>query len=159
MNKDDPSGFRRLQSEVDRMFLELLRDERAPRYGRISLRPNADVYFDGRAGAIVVKLELAGIDPSKVSLEIEDGVLRVSGSRVDERHPDAVYQQMEIDYGRFERRVPLPAEADSSRASASYSAGFLEILIPIRARSSSKRIPINFPNECAPEPEKGGQTT
>ncbi|MCL5736228.1 MAG: hypothetical protein M1274_11675 [Actinobacteria bacterium] len=83
MNKDDPSGFRRLQSEVDRMFLELLRDERAPRYGRISLRPNADVYFDGRAGAIVVKLELAGIDPSKVSLEIEDGVLRVSGSRVD----------------------------------------------------------------------------
>jgi HSP20 family protein len=159
MHKDDPPGLRRLQSEVDKMFLELLRGERLPRYGKAALRPNADVYFDRRAGAVFVKLELAGIDPDKITLEIADGVLRVSGARLDERHPDAVYQQMEIDYGRFERIVALPPEADSTQASANYNAGFLEILIPIKARSASKRIPISFKEECALEPDEGGQTT
>jgi len=159
MHKDDPSGFRRLQGEVDKMFLEMLQGERLPRYGKASLRPNTDVYFDARAGAVVVKLEVAGIDPSEIALEIEDGVLRVSGTRSDQRHPDAVYQQMEIDYGRFQRTVALPAEADPSQASANYNAGFLEILIPIRTRSASKRIPITIREECVQEPEQGGQTT
>ena len=158
MKQDDPPGFRRLQSEVDKMFLELIRGERLPRYGKAAIRPNADVYFDARAGAVVIKLELAGVDPSKITLEIEDGVLRVGGARLDQRHPDAVYQQMEIDYGRFERVIALPREADPSQASASYNAGFLGILIPIRARSISKRISINVAGECAPEPDQGGQT-
>ena len=159
MQKDDPPGFRRLQSEVDRMFLELLKGERLPRYGRASLRPNADVYFDARVGSIVVKFELAGIDAAKIALEIEDGILRVTGLRIDEPHPDAVYQQMEINYGRFERVIPLPAEADASRASANYSAGFLEILIPIKTPSASKRVPINVKDECSQGPDEGGQTS
>jgi HSP20 family protein len=158
MRKDDPAGFRRLQSEVDKMFLELLKGERLPRYGTSSLQPNADVYYDARVGAMVIKLELAGVDPAKITLEIDDGVLRVSGVRVDERHPDAIYQQMEIGYGRFERAVPLPKEVDSSQATASYAAGFLQILVPLKARSASKRIPINIMDECGPEADEGGRT-
>ena len=69
-------------------------------------------------------------------------MLRVSGVRSDERHPDAVYQQMEITYGRFERMVMLPPEVDATKARADYSSGFLEIVLPIRPRSASKKIPI-----------------
>jgi HSP20 family protein len=158
MHKDDPAGFRRLQSEVDKMFLELLKGERLPRYGKSSLRPNADVYYDARMGAMVIKLELAGVDPSKITLEIDDGVLRVSGVRIDERHPDAIYQQMEIEYGRFERAVPLPQEVDSSQATASYAAGFLQILVPLKTRSASKRIPISVKDGYTPETDEGGRT-
>ena len=150
--KDDLPGFKRLQGEVDRMFLELLRDERVPRYGRAAFRPNADVYFDGRKGAVVVRLELPGVDPGAVDLEVDDNILRVSGSRTDERHPDAVYQQMEIAYGRFERVVMLPPEVDAAGASANYAGGFLEIVLPIKPRSTSKRIAINIKEEC-----EGGQ--
>ena len=35
-----------MHDEVDRMFLELLRAERSPRYGRVAFRPSADVYYD-----------------------------------------------------------------------------------------------------------------
>lgn len=158
MYKEDPAGFRRLQSEIDKMFLELLKSEHMPRYGKSSLRPNTDVYYDATMGAMVIKLELAGIDPANIALEIEDGVLRVSGVRLDKRHPDAIYQQMEIDYGRFERVIPLPQEADSSRATANYNAGFLEIVIPLKTRSASKRIAISVKEECASEPDESGQT-
>jgi len=150
--KNDPPGFRRLHTEVDKMFLELLRGERTPRYGRTAFRPNADVYYDKREKKVVVRLELPGIDPDAIDLEVADNVLRVSGLRTDERHPDAVYQQMEIVYGHFERAVMLPPGVDSADASASYNAGYLEIVLPIKPRSVGRRIRINTTDE-----DEGGQ--
>lgn len=129
------------------MFLDLLRGERVPRYGKAAFRPHADVYFDKQQKAVVVKLDLSGVDPGQVNLEVEDGVLRISGVRSDPRHPDAVYQQMEIAYGRFERMVMLPPEVDATRARAGYSNGFLEIVLPIRSRAASKKIPISLRDE------------
>lgn len=129
------------------MFLDLLRGERVPRYGKAAFTPNADVYFDKSQKAVVVKLDVSGVDPGQVSLEVEDSVLRISGVRSDQRHPDAVYQQMEIAYGRFERMVMLPPEVDATKAHADYSNGFLEITLPVRARSASKKIPISLKDE------------
>lgn len=151
-DKNDPPGFRQLQNEVDKMLLELLRGERRPRYGRAAFRPNADVYYDKRAKQVVVRLELPGIDPDAIDLEIDDAVLRVSGVRTDERRPDAVYQQMEIVYGRFERAVMLPPEVDGAGASATYNAGYLEIVLPLKPRSVTRRIRINTTDES-----QGGQ--
>ncbi len=129
------------------MFLDLLRTERVPRSGKAAFRPHADVYFDKRQKAVVVKLDLAGVDPGQVSLEVEDSVLRITGVRDDEQHPDAVYQQMEIAYGRFERMVMLPPEVDPTKASADYCNGFLEIVLPIRSRSARKKIPISLKDD------------
>lgn len=143
---------KRPQSDVDKMFLDLLRGERVPRYGKIAFRPNADVYFDKSERAVVVRLELPGIDPDAVDLEVDDNVLRVSGTRSDEHHPEAVYQQMEIVYGRFERAVMLPPGVDAGKASASYAAGFLKIILPMRSRQASKRITITTKDES-----EGGQ--
>jgi HSP20 family molecular chaperone IbpA len=145
--KNDPPGLRRCQNEVDKMFLEMLRGERTPRYGRAAFRPNVDVYYDRREKQVVVRLELPGVDPDGIDLEVNENLLRVSGLRNDERHPDAVYQQIEIVYGRFERTVMLPPGVDSSKASASYNAGYLEILLPIKPRSAGRRISINTDDE------------
>lgn len=145
--KGDPPGFRRFQNEMDKMFLELLRGDRVPRGGTIAFRPNADVYFDSRQNAVVVKLELPGVDPEAVNLEVDENLLRVSGTRSDERHPDAVYQQMEIRYGRFERAIMLPPEVDVGGASANYAGGFLEIILPVKPRATNKRININLKNK------------
>ena len=145
--KENIPGLQRLQGEVDKMFLDLMRGERVPRHGRAAFRPNADVYFDRAANAFIIKLELAGIDPAEISLDLEEHILRISGLRSDERHPEAVYQQMEIAYGRFERLVLLPPEVDTSKATADYTGGFLVIVLPVRERSSSKRIPITVRDE------------
>ena len=50
-----------------------------------------------------------------------------------------VYQQAEIEYGHFERRIPLGFEVTGSSASASYEAGLLRITLPIvRARAAGR---------------------
>lgn len=152
--KDDPLGPRRLQSEVDKMFLELLRGERASGYGRTFFRPHVDVYYDKVENTVVVKLELPGIDAQEVNLEVSDNILRVSGTRTDERHPHAVYQQMEITYGRFEREVMLPPGVDEAKASAGYCDGYLEIVFPVRPRTGAKRVRIKQKNEDEGGPQR-----
>jgi HSP20 family protein len=147
--KENIPGLGRLQGEVDKMFRELMRSERVPRHGRAAFYPNADVYFEGAAKAFIIKLELAGIDPAAISLDVEENVLRISGARKDERPPDSVYQQMEIAYGRFERLVLLPPEVDTSKATANYCGGFLSIVLPVRTRTSTKRIPITVRDDPA----------
>jgi len=131
-----------LQGEIDRMFLEMLRGDRVPRCGGAAFRPSADVYFDDRQKAVVVKLELPGVDPDAVSLVVEENVLRVSGVRSDERPAEAVYHQMEIVYGPFERTVMLPPGLDATQASAGYHHGYLEIRLPLKPPSVSRKIPI-----------------
>lgn len=140
--KKEAARQQRLRGDVDKLLLELLRGDRVPRCGRAAFRPSADVYYDERRKAVVVKLELPGIDPDAVSLEVEDDVLRVSGTRSDERPSDAVYHQMEIIYGPFERAVMLPPGLDAAKASADYHHGYLEILLPVKPRPTSRRIPI-----------------
>jgi HSP20 family protein len=137
-------GFRRFQTEVDRMFLELIGSEQMFGRGQTAFRPNMDVYFSKAENAMIVKLELAGIEPGTIHLEAEDHTLRVRGHRIDMRPQDKVYQQMEIAYGPFERRVHLPVDIDAERARAHYAGGFLEIVLPIAEKQESKRIPINL---------------
>jgi HSP20 family protein len=146
-DNDDASGLRRLHGDVDRLLLDLLRSGRVPRQGPAAFRPNADVYYCHRENSVVVKLELPGIDPDRITLEIEGNLLRVGGVRSDQRPPDAVYHQMEISYGRFERLISLPPEVDITRATADYSGGYLEIRLPIKERSAARHIAITPSNE------------
>ena len=141
-NRDEPPSFRRLQNEVDRMFLELVGTNRMVGNIRAAFRPNVDVYFSKVEGAMIVRLELGGVDPNSLDLQMEERVLRIRGHRLDHGHRDKVYQQMEIAYGPFERRVLLPVDVDSSNAKAEYHHGFLEICLPVADRAGSRRIPI-----------------
>ena len=141
--RDDDPRFRRFGSEVDRLFVEFMRGDWAPRSGTTAFRPSADVYYHPREDVVIVRLELPGIDPDRITLEIEGSTLRVCGSRQEQRAPDAIYQQMEISYGRFERLVSLPPEVDITRASADYNSGYLEIRLPVKAKPQSRHIPIS----------------
>jgi HSP20 family protein len=70
--------------------------------------PPADVFEDERE--IVVVVAMPGVPAERVQVLHEDGALVVRGSR---RMPlDAAryrLRQLEIPYGGFERRLPLPA--------------------------------------------------
>lgn len=132
------------------MFLELMGPDNMFGRAQTAFRPNMDVYFSKTENAMIVKLELAGIDPDTIHLEAEDHTLFVKGHRVDMRPQDKVYQQMEIAYGPFERRIHLPVDIDATKASAGYQDGFLEIILPVMEKPEMKRIPINIREDGPP---------
>ena len=86
--------------------------------------PAADVY-QGTEGWIV-KLDLAGVCPDELELVLQDSHLIVRGCRRDTLYREGfTYQQMEITYSRFEKRVDFPCEIDSHSLKHDYRDGFL----------------------------------
>ena len=94
-------------------------------------RPPADVYRSPHGW--VVKLDVAGLRPEDVRVEVQDGRLVVSGSRRDMLvHLGYRHHSMEITYSRFERQVALPGNLDDAELSLATRDGWL--LIDIRTR-------------------------
>ena len=97
--------------------------------------PNTDVYVTD--GAIVIKVELAGMQRENLELTIDGARLRIRGQRPDGcRPPQCKFLVMEINYGGFESMIELPAGYDLSRAKAAYQNGFLRIDVPMALPSS-----------------------
>jgi HSP20 family protein len=96
--------------------------------GQDAWAPPADIYRtpDGW----LVKLELAGIRPEDVVLEVHGQRLRVRGVRRDcILEKGCRCYQMEIDYGHFDRTLELPCLLEQCRYSTDYRDGMLLIHI------------------------------
>jgi HSP20 family protein len=97
--------------------------------------PAMDMYETDNA--LVIVLDLAGVDADRTEVHAEPHVLVVRGVRRERRSPgrpdeQRSYHALEIPYGRFERSVRLPAGLDTADAHASYRDGLLEITLPKR---------------------------
>lgn len=128
----------RLQGEIEELFADLWQ---VPRFagGRSGFRPAVDCFVTEEPRQLVVVVELAGVDPESISVELADGALAISGARQRPREPGQVYQQAEIEYGPFERRLQLDREVDAAAAGATYEAGLLRITLPLAERPPRRR--------------------
>ena len=123
----------RLQGEIEELFADLWQ---VPRFSgiRSGFRPAVDCFFTEEPPQLVVAVELAGVEPDSIDIAVEQRALTISGSRSRPRIPGQVYQQAEIEYGRFERRLALDRDIDAAAASADYERGMLTITLPIAQR-------------------------
>jgi HSP20 family protein len=98
--------------------------------------PNTDIYDCD--DSLVVKLELAGVPRDQLEIQLDSDTLIVAGTRRDpctgETGSGYRFRQMEIDYGPFQRVIPLPYAVDGTRARTDWRDGILEIRLP-RARA------------------------
>ena len=80
-------------------------------------------------------VELPGVDPDRVKIVAAERMLVIAGER---RRPDLAkpvsWMQMELEYGPFQRKIPLSEDVDPSRATATYERGLLQITLPIATR-------------------------
>jgi HSP20 family protein len=127
-----PNDIDRLHEEIQELVDELWH---VPRFagGRRGFRPQVDCIRSENPPALHVVVELPGVEPSELQVVAADRVLVVAGVR---RRPPlrGRYQQMEIEYGTFQRRIPLDEPVDTSAATARYEHGVLTVVLPIAAR-------------------------
>jgi HSP20 family protein len=132
----------RLRVEMEELFNDLWQ---VPRFARRQggFRPQIDCYRTERPAVFHVIVELAGVDPAKIQVFADEGTLVVSGERRRPRCEGRVYQQMEIDYGRFTRQVAVDADIDVAASKATYKRGVLTIVLPLTKKpASAERIEI-----------------
>lgn len=139
MNRFNEDLIRQMEQEFDRSEEILRRFLHSITSPERFWEPQADVYETREA--LRVKVELAGVRPDSIQVELSgDGrTLSIRGVREDER-TEAVdrilFHQMEIYLGPFERVLVLPpgAEVDRDGVQASYKDGFLLVTLPKRPK-------------------------
>jgi len=124
-------GLDKMHEEVLRAFNDAwLRGGRQQHRGR-GFTPGADAFFQEQTREIVVRFELPGMERDDIELFVERREIVVRGERRFPGGEGRVYQQVEMDYGPFERRVRLMVDVDPETTSATYEAGILEVRLTL----------------------------
>lgn len=90
-------------------------------------RPPTDVFETG--DAVVVRVEIAGMQESGFSVSLDGRCLSIRGTRTDITERRA-YHQMEIRFGEFSTDVELPCPIQVDKIEAIYNNGFLRMVLP-----------------------------
>src|SRR5688572_32577976 len=143
------SLMRRFSEEMDRLFGDVgLGGGLAAGFGREFGRladlegsmwlPQVEAFE--RAGKLIVRADLPGLNKDDIDVDITDDAIRIRGERRLEREENEEgYYRSERSYGSFYREIPLPGGVNHEEANASFRNGVLEITMPAPARQSSGR--------------------
>lgn len=98
----------------------------------------ADAYKQG--DRFYVHLDLPGVDPESIDVEVERNTLTVTAERGWSREEDTQVLLTERSQGRFQRQFVLGDNLDLDRIEAGYDHGVLTLVIPVAEQAKPKRI-------------------
>lgn len=134
--------FERMQRELQQAFANVGRPG--------SIRAVASGTFPAinlgsTPNAIEIYAFAPGIDPASLDVQVDRGLLTISGERTSNRPADAerlsVYANERF-AGRFKRTVSLSEDADPDQVEAHYRDGVLHVRVARREAAQPKRITI-----------------
>lgn len=133
-----------LQDEVERMFRQFFgggSESRPAASTAGAWSPALDVEEDQEA--FILHVELPGVKPDAVEVNLEENVLTVSSERsfYQDREADG-FRRIERRFGRFHRAVRLPDRVDPEKVGARYENGLLTITVPKAEETKPRRIEI-----------------
>ena len=104
--------------------------------------PAVDVVREN--GSLVVKCDIPGIKPEEIDIEVDDGMLTVSGQHEETKESkDEQYVRRERRYGAFTRRLALPDGVDPKKIKATTTDGVLEVIVPL-PKDTGKAEPVTI---------------
>jgi len=90
-----------------------------------------------------VHLDLPGVDPAAIRIEVEKDTLSVSAERrLAPPAPGEEVHRRERPTGAFARSFTLPSSVDAARVEARYEAGVLTVVLPKREEARARTIPV-----------------
>jgi HSP20 family protein len=109
----------------------------------IAAVPPIEAWVDNDEKKDHLSIALTGVDPKDIELNVQGNNLTVSGEqKVSEEKKDADFLYQEFAYGRFERTITLPEGVDTSKLTAEYKNGVLEIAAPMSANALPRKVEI-----------------
>lgn len=128
----------RLHRDLDRLMYPAAEDEAS---AVASWAPATDIREEEKQ--FVLHADLPGVDPEKIDVTLENGVLTIRGTReLTNREEHNGFRRVERVSGAFFRRFALPDTADSQSVKARYNNGVLEVTIPKQPQVLPRRISI-----------------
>jgi len=94
---------------------------------------------------VVVTADIPGVKEEDLQIEVGDEFVDIEGVRKEEaEEKDEGYYRKEVNYGSFQRRIPLPTEVIADKAEATIKDGQLRIVVlkvePIKPKVTKIKI-------------------
>lgn len=134
-----PATFSRFENEMEDLMERYFGD--AEEWGLSRFTPSLNVTENDNG--YVVTVEVPGMKPEDVTVEVVEGNLQISGEKKEEQEEKGkTFHRIERRHGEFRRLIQLPGTVEADKVEASYGDGVLTIKIPKRAEVTPKRIPV-----------------
>lgn len=134
-----PRSFADLRREMDGLFGALLNTDAQSAVAAWS--PSLNVAETETS--YEVSVELPGMAPEDVQVELKDGLLTISGERRQvEESNDKKFHRVEHTYGKFERSLRLSSPVDEDKVTAEYQQGILNVTIPKAEKARPRKIEV-----------------
>jgi HSP20 family protein len=93
--------------------------------------------------AYEVTVDVPGMKPDELNLEIKDNQLSITGERKNETEEEGTtYHRRERRFGKFRRWVSFDAPVDAEKVEAEYEDGVLRITVPKSEAVRPRRIEV-----------------
>ena len=132
-----------------RDFDRIVRRAFGPAYPRTSSPQALAMDTLRRDGEVVLRFDVPGVEPEKIDVTVENGVLTVSATREETKTEGDEQVVRERYAGSFTRRVRLSDNLDADAIEASHADGVLELRIPVREAAKPRKIEVGPRKELA----------
>jgi HSP20 family protein len=134
--QSDDDLFEKMADQMGTIMDSMLGEMNSRNYfrsaGRDSWEPHLNFYETPQR--FIVCVELAGMRREQIDIRVEENLLHVRGERPKPEMPDVGGDVsvclMEIDSGRFHRKVPIPGSVATDGITAAYRNGYVWIIMP-----------------------------
>ena len=90
-----------------------------------------------------VTVDLPGLKPEDVNVELKNGGLWISGKRAEEKEEKGkTYHRVERRHGEFRRILPLPSTINEDQIEAKFEDGVLKVTVPKNETAKPKHIEV-----------------
>ncbi|MEQ8851848.1 Hsp20/alpha crystallin family protein [Gimesia sp.] len=130
--------FGNLRSELENL-LKLMSGER----GDATAGFNAALDISETEDAVEVRMDVPGIEPDEIEVEVAGERLRITGERKAEKEETGkTWHRVERSVGSFARSIQLPCEVESEHIEAHCDQGVLTIMLPKSQFNKPRKIQV-----------------
>jgi HSP20 family protein len=133
--------LRSLQEEMDSLLSRFSQDWGGDWLPR-GYAPSLDLSESDEA--VQVRMDVPGIAPKDIDIEIVGNTLRVKGERREEKEEKGkTFHRVERRSGEFARMVTLPCAVQEAKVQADYKDGVLTVTLPKSEQAKPHKIKVN----------------
>ena len=134
-----PAGLSRFEDEMEELMGRFFGDR--GEWAISGFTPQANLAETDDAYEIT--MELPGLKPDEVVVELKEGGLWISGEKKEEKEEQGkTFHRLERRTGKFQRVIPLAGSVDEEKVLAKFEDGVLNIHVPKSEEVKPKKIRI-----------------
>lgn len=131
-----------LQREMNRLF-DTLSPLRQEGFDLGAFMPAAEISETDEA--VDLKLELPGLSPEDIDIQVAADSISISGERKSEsKTEEKGVTRSEFHYGSFRRVIPLNTRIDNTHVDANYDSGILKLHMPKAPEERNKVVKVSL---------------